>query len=125
MWQGGNNDSRCLLPPNVSHLHHLDTLPAGTQQLWQQRFNPSSVEASVQAITAANWELLRDHTPYRSMHVPGAESAWTDNGLLGLLCAALFSAACNGRHVYHNTPAWQWKPTMQLVTAGAVAETAL
>jgi hypothetical protein len=32
MWQGGNID--CWAARLVSHLHHLDILPAGTQQLW-------------------------------------------------------------------------------------------
>ena len=111
MWQGGNND--CWAARLVSHLHHLDILPAGTQQLWQQCFNPMSVEASMDAITAANWEILRDYTPYRTMCQEPRASGLT------LVCFAQhFSALHAGieRHVYHNMPAWQWKPIMQLVT---------
>ena len=112
MWQGGNND--CWAARLVSHLHHLDILPAGTQQLWQQRFNPMSVEASMDAITAANWKILRDYTPYRTMCQAPMASGLT------LVCFAQHFSALHagiGRpHVYHNIPAWQWKPIMQLAT---------
>jgi hypothetical protein len=64
MWQAGN--SCCWAAGLVSHLHHLDILPAATPQLWTETFEPAAVKASMRAVTAHNWDLLSRHTPYRT-----------------------------------------------------------
>jgi hypothetical protein len=65
--------------------------------------------------TAANWELMCHHAQqYRALcTAPGTVPALT------MICYAQhFSELHAGveRQVYHNTPAWQWRPIMQLAT---------
>jgi hypothetical protein len=80
----------------------LVSLPAGTLELWLQRFDPASVEASMDAIvTTANWEILRNCTPFRTMCEGPRASGMT------LVCFAQhFSALYAGieRRVYRNIP---------------------
>ena len=71
------------------------------------------------AITAANWELMCHHAqPYSLRELcaaPGTVLALT------MVCYAQhFSELHAGVEwqVYHNTPAWQWRPIMQLATTG-------
>jgi hypothetical protein len=112
MWHGGSDD--CWAARLISHLQHLDILPADTVQLWQRRFDPAAVEASMDYITTANWDIMGGLEPYRVMcQAPGGA-----NGLT-MVCFAQHFAALHaglGRQVYHNIPAWQWRPIMQLVT---------
>jgi hypothetical protein len=108
MWQAGN--SSCWAAWLISHLHHLGILPAPARrmQLWTKTFEPAVVGASMSAITAHNWDLLSRYTPYRDLcWVPGVE------GLAMVCYAQHFSQLHAGteRPVYHNTPAWQWRPS--------------
>ncbi len=63
------------------------------------------------AITVHNWDLLSRYTSYGDLcRVPGVE------GLTMVCYAQHFTQLHAGtqRRVYHNIPAWQWRPPMQL-----------
>ena len=111
LWQAGCNE--CWAARVLGHLQQLGILSETTEQpMWSRYFDPSRVEAAMDSITAAKW-AAHQQPSYRALgsdHQPGRT----------LYCYAQYfmhiNSSSDRRHVYHNTPASQWAPIMQLAT---------
>ena len=111
LWQTGCDN--CWAARIMGHLQELGLLlEAGEQPMWSRYFHPSSVEAAMDSINAVKWAEYQQPS-YRALgdgHQPGRT----------LFCYAQYflniNSSSDRRHVYHNIPASQWEPIMQLAT---------
>ena len=112
LWRHGSVS--CWAARLMAHLRLLgvvgDKVP---DPAWNARFDPAEIGQRMDEITRQVWDSYK-HVPYRSLSGPGHHCQGRT-----LYCFAQYFSHMHEddrRHVYHNTPAWQWRPIMQLAT---------
>ena len=113
LWREGCTS--CWAARTISHLHRLGMLDGagGSLSGWALNIEPSEVEKKMDSMMPAFWAKYQG-TPCRSLsredRVPGRTLYYYAQHYLGV------NNNNNGRHIYHNIPASQWRPIMQMVT---------
>ena len=113
LWREGCTS--CWAARTISHLHELEMLDGNDNSLsvWTLKLDPAEVEVKMDNVMPAFWAQYQN-TPCRSLgrheRVPGRTLYCYAQHYLGV------NNSNNGRHIYHNIPASQWRPIMQMVT---------